>query len=255
MDSFVLNELKKFKDLKFDELAHSYTVDGVPLISVTQLVSTTAFFDKERIAAKKAEELNIPVRDVLLAWDKKGEYARDMGHEMHSYIENLWQGRKYQFKQNNKFIDLFLELDLLVEQYTSFYNSAKKLMSLIAAENFVYDKDYKIAGTFDGLFYNKLNNCVDIWDWKTSGKIEKCNHFGKKLIGLEHLDECNFNEYALQLSLYKYIIEKNTDIKIKYLNICQISKNNNRYNAFRVPYLKDEVVCLLRNNIKNTLHK
>ena len=255
MDSFVLKELEKFKDLQFDEKSHSYSVNGIPLVSVTKLVSTTTFFDAEKAAAKTAEGLNIPVRDVLLMWERKGEYARDMGHEMHSYIENLWQGKKYKFKTNEKFIDLFLELDLLVEQYTPFYNSAKKIMSLIAAENVVYDKDYRVAGTFDGLFHNKVNNCVDIWDWKTSAKIEKKNHYGKKLIGLDHLDECNFNEYALQLSLYKYIIEKNTDIKIKYLNICQVSKKNNGYNAFRLPYLKDEVIYLLRNNIKNNLHK
>jgi len=72
---------------------------------------------------------------------------------------------------------------------------------------------------------------------------------------LDHLDECNFNEYALQLSLYKYIIEKNTDIKIKHLNICQVSHQNKSYNAFRLPYLRDEVIYLLRNNIKNNLHK
>lgn len=255
MDSFVLKELEKFKDLKFDEESHSYTVNGIPLVSVTTLVGTTTFFDKERIAARKAESLNVPVRDILLMWEKKGEYARTMGHEMHSFIENLWQGKKYNWKYNDKFIEMFLELDLLVEQYMPFYKAASKLMTLIAAENFVYDRDYKVAGTFDGLFYNRLNNCVDIWDWKTSAKIEKENHFGKKLIGLDHLDECNFNEYALQLSLYKYIIEKNTDIKIKHLNICQVSHQNKSYNAFRLPYLRDEVIYLLRNNIKNNLHK
>lgn len=254
MDSFVLKELEKFKDLQFNEESHSYTVDGIPLVSVTKLISTTTFFDKERLAAKTAEGLNVPVRDVLLMWEKKGDYAKSMGHEMHSYIENLWQDKKYKFRYNEKFIDQFLELDLLVEQYMPFYKSAKKIMSLIAAENFVYDRDYKVAGTFDGLFYNKVNNCVDIWDWKTSAKIEKTNHYGKKLIGLEHLDECNFNEYALQLSLYKYIIERNTDIKIKHLNICQISKLNKSYNAFRLPYLKDEAVYLLRKNAM-LLHK
>jgi hypothetical protein len=50
-------------------------------------------------------------------------------------------------------------------------------------------------------------------------------------------------------------IEKNADIKIKHLNICQVSHQNNGYNAFRLPYLKDEVIYLLRNNIKNNLHK
>ena len=109
MDSFVLKELEKFKDLKFDEESHSYTVNGISLVSVTQLVSTTTFFDKEKAAARKAESLNIPVRDIILMWDKKGEYARTMGHEMHSFIENLWQGKKYNWKNNDKFIEFKCE--------------------------------------------------------------------------------------------------------------------------------------------------
>jgi hypothetical protein len=252
MNFFVLKELEKFKDIKFDEESHSYSVNGIPLLSVTKLVGTTTFFDTKRLAAQKAESLGIPVRDVLLNWQRKGDYARIKGHEMHSYIEYLWQGKKYNWKPQDKYFEMIVELDCLKEQYGNFYKPASKLMSLIAAENVVYDIDYKVAGTFDGLFHNKVNDRVDIWDWKTSKEIKKTNPYGHKLIGLDHLDECNFNEYALQLSLYKYIIERNTDIKIGTLNICQISMKNKNYNAFKVPYLKDEVVYLLR---KNLLHK
>lgn len=252
MNFFVLKELDKFNSIKFDEKAHQYSVEGAPFISVTKLVGTTTFFDTDRLAAQKAESLNVPVSDILALWKRKGNYAKTMGHEVHSYIENLWQGQKYK-PGHNEFIEMPLEIDLLIEQYQSFYKSAKNLMTLIAAEKVIYDLDYKIAGTFDALFHNRVNDCVDIWDWKTSGKIERSNHFGEKLIGLDHLDACNFNEYALQLSLYKYIIEKNTDIKIKSLNICQISKKNTWYNAFKLPYLKDEAVYLLRKNIM--LHK
>ena len=52
MDSFVLKELEKFKDLQFDEKSHSYSVNGIPLVSVTKLVSTTTFFDAEKAAAR-----------------------------------------------------------------------------------------------------------------------------------------------------------------------------------------------------------
>lgn len=248
MDSFVLSELEKFSDIKFDEESHSYSVNGIPLTSVTKLIGTTHFFDKEKIAARTAERIGIPVRDVLSAWENKGDYARLKGHEMHSFIENLWQHKKYDFKYYEKHISMFVELDILKDQYLNFYRPASKLMNLIAAERIVYDTDFKVAGTFDGMFYNSVNKTIDIWDWKTSTKIERSSKYNKKLIGLEHLDECNFNEYALQLSIYKYIIEKNTDIKITHLNICQISTENRNYDAFRVPYLKDEALYLLKKN-------
>lgn len=245
MDFFVLNELKKFNNIIFDPKEHKYTVNDNVMKSVTGVVGLVHTFDAQANAERVAESMNIPVRDVLLNWEKKGEYAKTKGHEMHSYIEHLWQGQKYEFNTNTKFIDMFVELDVLKEQYLNFYKPASKILKLIAAENIVYDEELGVAGTFDGLFKNLVNKSVDIWDWKTSATINTTSRSKMKI--LTHLDDCNFNEYALQLSLYRYIIERNTDIKIKFLNICQISTKNKNYNAFRVPYLKDEVIELLKH--------
>lgn len=245
MDFFVLNELKKFNKIIFDPAEHKYTVNDKVMKSVTGVVGLVHTFDSNLHAARVAASMNIPVRDVLLSWERKGEYAKTKGHEMHSYIENLWQGKRHEFKSSSKFIDMFVELDVLKEQYLNFYNPAKKILKLIAAENIVYDEELGVAGTFDGLFHNLVNKSIDIWDWKTSASINKTSTNKMKI--LDHLDDCNFNEYALQLSLYRYIIERNTDIKIKFLNICQISTKNKNYNAFRVPYLKDEVIELLKH--------
>lgn len=245
----VLQELEKFNAIKFDPALHLYTVNGIKFKSVTGIVGTTHLFDDVAAARKKSEETGIPEEIILAKWKRIGDYARTKGAEMHSYIENLWLEKKYKFGSYDRFVEIFIELEVLKEQYDKFYFSAKKIMDLVKAELIVYDIEYKIAGIFDGLFYNKVNNCYDIWDWKTSSKIKRTGFNGEKLIGFPHLENCNFNEYALQLSLYKYIIEKNTDIRIKYLNVCQISTKNTMYNAFRVPYLKDEVIQLLKRNL------
>lgn len=245
----ILKELEKFSDIKFDHASHSYTVNDIKFKSVTKLVGTTHLFDDKAMARRKSEETGIPEEVILAKWKRIGDYAKTKGAEMHSYIENLWLGRKYKFTTYDEFVEMFIELEVLKEQYDKFYSSAKKLMDLVKSELIVYDIEYRVAGTFDGLFYNKVNDCYDIWDWKTSGEIKKTGFRGEKMLGFSHLENCNFNEYALQLSLYKYIIEKNTDIRIKYLNVCQISTKNKMYNAFRVPYLKDEVIELLKRNL------
>lgn len=253
MDFSVFNELSKFDRIKFDEESHTYTVDRFNLTSVTKLIGSVEHFDEISIATKQAESTGVPIHIILAKWRKKGEYARLKGTEMHSYIENLWLNNKYKFKTFNDHLEMFVELDVLKEQYETFYYAARKIMSLVKTEFRVYDIEHRVAGTVDGLFHNTVNNCFDIWDWKTSTEISKHNRFGEKLIGLEHLDNCNFNIYALQLSIYKYIIEKNTNIKIKNLHICQISTLNKAFNAFKVPYLKDEAVYLLEKNKKTIL--
>jgi hypothetical protein len=43
----------------------------------------------------------------------------------------------------------------------------------------------------------------------------------------EHVLSCNTNEYSLQLSLYKYILEKHTSIKIDEMVLFQIPNKDN----------------------------
>ena len=59
-----------------------------------------------------------------------------------------------------------------------------------------------------------VKDTVEIVDYKTNKEIKKTsfvNWEGKsqKMIGpCEHLDDCNFNHYSLQLSTYMYIVLK-----------------------------------------------
>ena len=71
------------------------------------------------------------------------------------------------------------------------------------------------AGTIDMLAYNLKKGCYSIIDWKTSKKFDQGNSFTPYMKPpFEHVLSCNTNEYSLQLSLYKYILEK----KQKYRN-------------------------------------
>ena len=122
---------------------------------------------------------------------------------------------------------------------------------------------------------------VDVIDYKTNKEIKKngfVNWEGKsqKMTGpLSHLDDCNFNHYALQLSTYMYIIlkhnpqykagkqmlhhvifEKEAEDEFGY----PITKKDSSGNPivktvvpYEVPYLKSEVIAMidyLKNNPK-----
>ena len=82
----------------------------------------------------------------------------------------------------------------------------------IYPEHLVYLKSARICGQVDRL--EVVNSRVDIIDYKTNKEIKKeayVNWQGKMscLNGpLSHVGDCNFNHYALQLSIYMYIILK-----------------------------------------------
>ena len=46
---------------------------------------------------------------------------------------------------------------------------------------------------------------------------------------ISFIEECEFEAYSLQLNLYKYIIEKNTNIKIGRLYLVWLFEENETY--------------------------
>ena len=56
------------------------------------------------------------------------------------------------------------------------------------------------------------------------------NDFGNKMKDcLWMLDECEFNTYSLQLSIYKKIIERNTNLKIGSCHLVWFNEENDNY--------------------------
>jgi CRISPR/Cas system-associated protein endoribonuclease Cas2 len=67
--------------------------------------------------------------------------------------------------------------------------------------------------------------------------------------GLNHLEECEYNTYSLQLSIYKKIIEKNTSLKIGKSYLCWINEENDSYEIIETKYFDTESTLMLNNRI------
>ena len=58
---------------------------------------------------------------------------------------------------------------------------------------------------------------------------------------LEHLDNTPYYHYALQLSIYKFILENNYNIKISDLRLGIFHPTYNKPYVLRIPYLEKEI--------------
>lgn len=112
-----------------------------------------------------------------------------------------------------------------------------------------WDEESQICGTADEV--EVINNTLNINDHKTNKEI-KMQGFSspggreRLLYPVAHLDDCNWNKYCLQLSLYMYMLwKKNKHLKIGKLtlNHVRFDKEGNVNNVIPmdVPYLRDEV--------------
>ena len=165
------------------------------------------------------------VKEVRDMWSYSGEYARTLGTQIHSVMENLWYRKDYAGDMNimSKYEGMAEDFAERKKYCQSLYNKMKRMYVPIKNEFIVYDVDNALCGTIDFLAYNKIKKCYSIIDWKTSKSFDTSNVKGEKpLAPLNDFDACNVNEYSIQLSTYAYILEKYTSIRIGELVLFQI---------------------------------
>jgi ATP-dependent exoDNAse (exonuclease V) beta subunit len=240
-----------FNNIKFDDDTHSYYLNEVKLTSVTTLIHKyTSHFDEEYWAPKKASEYRLTSDNVKYAWTFLNEMSTFKGSALHNFIENYYYNKLYNYPKdliiNNFGYDpIFKEYLEIKNQFLNFYKDSFGKLISIRPEFIVYDEESKVSGMVDMLFYNKKQNIFEIWDWKTNKKLDKENRFQKMSGIFSDMDDCEFNVYSLQLNTYKYIIEKNTGVKLGDCYIVWFYSGNKNYTILKIPNLQGRVKEML----------
>jgi hypothetical protein len=147
----------------------------------------------------------------------------------------------------------------------------QRLTEGIYPEHFVYLKSAGVCGQSDRV--EVIKDTVDIIDYKTNKEIKLTSFVNwegnsVKMSGpCSHLDDCNFNHYALQLSIYMYIIIKHNPRykpgklmlhhvifekqgEDKFGNPILLKDKNNEpivktVVPYEAPYMKSEVIAMI----------
>jgi hypothetical protein len=246
----ILEELNKFNKIKFYDENHKYVIEGQDATSVTTLFKEyEPPFQKKFWAEKKAKQKGVTAQEIMSMWEKNGKFSREKGTIFHSYAENYLANRIFErpFGLEDK---MNVALDKLEVLFHNFYDKTKDSLVPIASEIVVGDVESRTCGMIDQLYYNKKHNEFQLFDWKTNKEI-KTEPFGKQklLTELNHLDNCELVKYSLQLSCYKYIIEKVTNIKIGSCFILWFHENNEEFKHFKTHDLSEDVDKLFKKRI------
>lgn len=121
----------------------------------------------------------------------------------------------------------------------------QQLVEGIYPEHFVYLKSAGICGQSDRV--EIVDDCINVFDYKTNKKIDKESFknwegISKKMLNpISHLDDCNFNHYSLQLSMYAYIIMKhNPTLKIGKLILQHVIFDKEGDDKYGYPIFKKD---------------
>lgn len=231
-------QLNKFTDIVFHEDEHKYTYNGYECRSVTTLLKDYKhIFDDVLIAGKYAKKHGMELIDVLKNWDQIREKSGTIGTEVHRYAEMKFLQKAY--------IPHWYEYDPPMQLLTyvdNFYQDTKNKLIPVKLEFVIGSFDKRLCGMIDKLFWNIKAQELQIWDYKTSKKIETSSPFKNKMRnGLQHLDDCEYNTYSLQLGIYKKIIETECQIKLGNSYICWLNAENDNYKVIKTAGMEQEV--------------
>jgi hypothetical protein len=270
----------------FNASDHSYkSIDGaeaIDWISVTTIISSLKKgFDAKVISEKvsknkRSKWYGVEPKDIEAIWKNEADRATTLG----TYYHNQREDDLCSFasiEREGVTIPVFAPSG---ETDGIRYAPLQKLDSGIYPEHMVYLRSAGICGQSD--LVEVVNSKVNIIDYKTNKEIKTeafTNWEGvseKMLDPISHLDDCNFNHYALQLSIYMYIILKHNPklkpgrIFIHHITFEQEKEDKWGYpiakldhdgnpivkevTPMSVPYLVDEVISIM-HFLQNNKHK
>ena len=217
----------------FDEVTHTYKNPKTNryYISVSKLLGLYKEpFDRDFWSKRTALKEGITQEEVLAKWDKKTKDACDKGASIHDIVESYIKEDVINDKELIKALNLVFD---------------KKKFKRVLSEELVYDDEYEVAGTSD-IICDVDNNTFDVYDFKTNKSFLFENKYGKYLKPpLNHLQQCQYNDYSIQLSLYAYLYSKLTNKKVR--KICILYHDGKQFHTYPTPYLFWEISALLKH--------
>ena len=233
------NILDKMITLERD--THKYKLLSNPDISFTSVTTYLDHFfegfDAEKVANKLIKNhpkyKNKTVDSLIAEWDESAKYGTMVHDELENWVKNSVEPKDVKSINGKNWLIAY---------------QAKSDIDVLS-EIIIYSTELKIAGTIDILAKDNNTDEYIIIDWKTSKKINKTSYkykTGNHEI-TKNIMDCNFYHYALQLSLYRFILEEYYNLKVRNQVIAHIKDDG--VDAHIAPYMKMEIIKMLDSGV------
>lgn len=251
----VTNPFPRTARICFDEENHSYTIDGIRAPrSVTSLLHSfsSPFNPKIAIEAmrtgrdwcEKRKQLEIQGvdpdsdQDIARHWGRAGEVGRKRGTLLHFHAEMYANSVPIEYPWSPELHQVVAILDVLSSDGWLPYR----------AEINIFHCQLRVAGQPDLILRNATGHLA-ILDWKRVPKLHYDNAFTSLQYPLDHLPDSSYWLYALQLNLYRFIIESaeyGSGFQVAKMWLAVVHPTLASPQLVTVPRLQNEMIELLR---------
>ena len=238
------NNHKNDSHIQFKELGHVYTIRGrTDFISITTIVKSlfeefdahlmiTKILESDSMRNVEYKYYGMTYRQIFDMWNITAKDASSKGTALHLYIENYYNGvcaiqDTPELKQFHAFAADFAHL----RPYRT--------------EWMIYYEKYKLCGTIDMVFENTETGSLEIYDWKRVREIKYTSYQDKTSTVLPTIMDSNFWHYAVQLNMYRRMLQDQYDKPITALYLVVFHPEQKAYDRIEVPMMDKEMDQLL----------
>lgn len=256
-------------EVQYDDPSHRYFYEGRTYLSATQLLDRFKDkFDTEAQAQRMSDSYGQTPEYWKKKWKNDCEVSIIRGNEIHNSREDYLYGRGVD-TIDGRHLQVRNKAIIPVRSYIDLPDGVYPELKL-------WSHEHRIAGRADKIILRTVRGIIpmileglqpnrnmaavriaDVEDYKTNKKIyrrgwqEKDGTRRMMLSVLSHLEDCEFNHYALQLSIYQYILE----LKGFHPGKRRIIHYQHEIEGvgtpkpviIEVPYLRDEVIAMIKH--------
>lgn len=229
---------------KYTSLDPNENIDWLSATGFIKLFKTP--FDQKGIAEKSSKNkrskwYGMSVEDIISVWEAETKRAVTVGSWYHDQREE-----ELVMCDNIQREGLELPIIKPIEKEGVKIAPHQGLTPGIYPEHMVYLKSARLCGQADRV--EVISDRIDLFDYKTNKEIKLTSYVNwegksKRMLGpCSHLDDCNFNHYALQLSLYMYImLKRNHNLKPGKMQIHHVIFEKESENEYGYPIVKRDL--------------
>ena len=231
----------KDRFVSFVQESHSYYVEGrkVPL-SVTGLVHC---FVQEFRADEVIQKMMASHR-----WPRP-EYSHHVGDTVVPFtadeIKQMWSRNAREAAARGTWMHLQVEVLL---NAGSVQDEFPVPLIAFRTEWCIYASDEQLAGCIDFVARCSQDEVI-LFDWKRTKDLcgKYSNRWANMTPPVSHLEDCAGNHYRLQLNLYKHIIEKYYNLKVRAMRVVCLHPDREGRGPFvdHVPVMDKEIHAIL----------
>lgn len=166
--------------------------------------------------------------EIKASWEANGMDARNRGTEAHLQMQLYAEGQPYRPDDEEVVIGLRY-FDRISDDWEAY-----------RCEWEIVYPEADLAGSIDLVIRNRKTNRFAVIDYKRSDKLsERLLGYGRMKGDMAHLQDCDGAAYALQLSIYQYVLERVYGLQVD--DRILLSLHPDKPFCTSVPYLEKEV--------------